>query len=187
MFGVRRALIVALIMGGFSVVPVSLAAADTPDDNIPDLRTCPAMQLATFRNYYSEQPVAIPCVWALKQNLEVVGFRNVAIGPDDYTSDYDRTTWQDVWSFQTAHAADGLVATGTADLLTLRVLDRVANSNAAFGNNGQNFTPPPAPKPETIYIKEMSETGEMPDDCATSCGKEGGEVLVPELEPAEGP
>jgi hypothetical protein len=186
MVGVRRAFIVALVMGGFNVLGVSLASADTPGDNIPDLQQCPAMALMTLENHNGV--VEIPCVQALKQSLDAVGFRNVEVGPYNppvYTGLYDRTTWQDVWSFQTAHAADGLVATGNADPLTIQVLDRVANSNAALGDNGQHLAPPSAPKPKVYFEDGGSETGEMPDDCATSCGKEGGgEVEPPAPEPA---
>lgn len=190
---VDRIVLCAVFVTGLGLLlPMSSAFADTPNQDVPDLANCPQLAHETFETY-SGQVIEIPCVRALKQNLDAVGYRNVELldySPPIFTGLYDAETWQDVWRFQAAHAADGLEPTGDADYSTIQVLDRVANSPAALGDNGQNIAAPSAPNPEVYFVDSEKETGEMPDDCATSCGKEGGgeaEPLPAEPAPIQAP
>jgi hypothetical protein len=184
---VPRVVATALLAGGFAFLPTTPALADDGGSSIPDLGNCLPMIHAVFETD-SQQVVEIPCVWSLKQSLQAVGY-GTAISqqaPTTYTGVYDDATWQDVWRFQTAHANDGLVATGDADKATISLLDRIANSPAALGNgNGTDLNAPPAPAIPHYTVNSVAETGEEADDCATSCDREGGGEVDPAEPPAE--
>jgi len=187
MVGLERVVTAALLVGGFVLLPTTPAWAEDDGDPIPDLGLCRPMIHAVFETD-TTQVVEIPCVRSLKQSLQAVGYGTAIsqTNPTTYTGVYDDPTWQDVWRFQTAHASSGLVATGDADKATILLLDRLANSPAALGNgNGTDLAAPPAPAVPHYTVASVAETGEVPDDCATSCDKEGGGEVDPAEPPAE--
>jgi peptidoglycan hydrolase-like protein with peptidoglycan-binding domain len=141
---------------------------------IPDLGNCPPLFPQVFK--YSNGVYAPQgCVASLQQSLDAVGFGLKTTG------DYGRDTYAAVWNFQLAHSADyGLSATGRADSSTISVLDKIANSPAALGNNGANENyigrvRPPLPAPiSTAYLQTNTQptVEDLPDDCSTTCENE---------------
>jgi peptidoglycan hydrolase-like protein with peptidoglycan-binding domain len=174
MIAIRNLTSAALAAAGLSLLLTAPASASDDPTIIPALGSCPKMAVGELHDAL-DQVVPIPCVVSLQQSLQAAGFTAL-----DATGGYDAPTWEAVWNFQYAHTADGLEATGDADLDTILLLDQVTNSPAAVTeDNGADLdgngeaTPPEAPDIFSVtVVGETVDPQDGPQDCSTSCDRD---------------
>jgi hypothetical protein len=134
---------------GLGVLTAPAAQAD-PDPtflaSLPLLTDCADIPVEIPVDYNAGLAVLEPCVYVLQQSLQAVGY---AVPTDGF---YKKETYAAVWSFQAAHWGDGLNPTGEADAATNAVLDRVANSNAAFNSAANGAEPDGRPSMPPGYL-----------------------------------